>query len=75
MQMAINTAEALKYVMMVESILATGRMIMILPLATSSKYTVRMSSGWERNIWKMKSNGTVAHTINQMAKRRSMNIE
>jgi hypothetical protein len=47
MQMAKNTAEALKYTIMVPSILDTGRMVLV-ALATTSAYTVMVTSEWGR---------------------------
>ncbi len=57
--------------MMVTSILNTGRMV-IGALATTSTYTVMVSSEWGRYALKMERNGLEAHGTRQMAVRRNM---
>ncbi len=65
------TAEAFTYTMMVSSRLGTGRMV-IMPLATSSTYTVMVTSMWGRDTRRMEWNGQEALSTLQMVLKRSL---
>ncbi len=73
MQLVKHTAEAFAYRIMVSSGLDNGRMV--IGLATTSKYTVMVSSLWGRGTLKMELNGEEAESISKMARRRSMTID
>ncbi len=73
MKVAIHTEEALAYSMMVTSLLETGRIVF--PLATTSTYSVMVSSDWGITTRKMKRYGAEVLSTIEMAVKRSMTID
>ncbi len=76
METTNNTAEALKYSIMVPSILDTQKMVVIGTLArTTSGYKGMVTSMWESGTKRMERYGKEAQGTSQMAVKRSMTID